>query len=274
MAMAVLQSKTLSAGPIEALFTVDEETTMAGANGLQPGWLRGTTYINLDGEWENTFVIGSAGGATSHITAPYAETVPQDGVPRQLYRLTVGELRGGHSGIDIHLGRGNAIRLLARFLQDAGPTYGLRVAQMEGGTAHNAIPRNAWALVLVPEAQRDALLGACRAYEDALKQSFGDTDPNLAIEVIPAEAPPDLSCMDEQAQAELIAALVATPQCILAMSQAVPGLVETSSVIGVIMRSPGIPAWTRFRSDRRWRTFTRRTKHCIFPASSGLQLSC
>ncbi len=170
IAMAVLQSRTPAAGPIEALFTADEETTMSGAAGLKPDALQGELYINLDGEWEGTFITGSAGGAVASITTSFAETSVPSGMAA--YTLSVQGLKGGHSGVDIHLGRGHATKLLVRFLSTAGPAYGLRIAEISGGSAGNAIPRDATALVCVPESRADAFLQAVDEYQSVIQNEL------------------------------------------------------------------------------------------------------
>ena len=141
IAMAILQSKTLSLGPIEALFTVNEEDGMDGALGLQPGVLQGDTLINLDWETEGSFDIGSAGGDYANIDATYAEV--ETPAATAAYTVTVSGLQGGHSGVNINEGRGHATKLLVRLLSPAAAQYGVRLAQIEGGTAANAIPTSA-----------------------------------------------------------------------------------------------------------------------------------
>ena len=234
VAMAVLRSETLAVGPIEALFTVDEETTMSGADGLQPGVLQGGIDINLDSEEEGTFTIGSAGGEQATSELIYTETV----VPPDMtaYTLTVGGLQGGHSGMDINLGRGHAIKLLVRFLRDA-PTYNLRLANLAGGTAGNAIPREASALVCIPESQTDAFLKAVEEYQVVVQKELAAVEPDLRVQAVPADLP--VTVMDETAQRTLIDALDATPQGVMRMSDAVPDLVETSTNMGIVQSHAG-----------------------------------
>jgi dipeptidase D len=234
VALAVLQSQTLAAGPIEALFTVDEETSMAGANGLLPGVLEGRTYINLDSEEEGTFTIGSAGGVNVDVEFAYAETAVPPGMAA--YTLTVRGLKGGHSGVDINLGRGHAVKLLVRFLRSA-PTYGLRLAGLEGGTATNAIPREASALVCIPVSQTDAFLKAVEEYQSVVQLELAAVEPDLHVLAVPAVLP--AMVMDETVQRTLVDALDATPQGVMRMSDAVPGLVETSTNMGIVQSLAG-----------------------------------
>jgi dipeptidase D len=233
--LALLQSKDLTAGPIEALFTVDEETTMAGADGLQPGLLQGRVYINIDGDMDGVFTIGSAGGAMARVTTPYPEVAVQAGMAA--YQLSVQGLRGGHSGVDINLGRGHAGKLLVRFLRSAAGTYGLRVAGIASGTVGNAIPREASALVVVPQAQADVFVQGAGAYQEIIKDELAATEPNLSVQVTPAEVPAQV--MEEAAQSRLIDALYASPQGVLRMSDAAPGLVETSTNLGILKAQAG-----------------------------------
>jgi dipeptidase D len=229
MIMAVLQDEALQAGPIEGLFTVDEETTMSGINGLAAGVLQGNTLINLDSEAEGTFTIGSAGGERATVLFSY----PQEPAPAGMaaYAVTVTGLKGGHSGVDINLGRGHATKILVRLLTEAGEPYGLRVAALSAGTAGNAIPREAEALVYVPGPQVEPFLQFSEAFDAKVRAELGAVEPDLRVEVTEAATPPGV--MASSAQTTLINALYATPQGVLRMSDAVPGLVETSTNMGI-----------------------------------------
>jgi dipeptidase D len=235
MILAVLQSETLQAGPIEGLFTVDEETNMSGVNGLAPGVLQGTTLINLDSEEEGTFTIGSAGGEHAGVSASYDQVPPQAGMAS--YEVSVTGLMGGHSGVDINLGRGHAIKILTRLLKEAAEPFGLRVASISGGTASNAIPREAAALIFIPQAQVDPFLNFSKDFEAKVRSELQAVEPDLRVAVTEAEVPPEV--MDEEIQRILIDALYATPQGVLRMSDAVPGLVETSTNLGVVNAQDG-----------------------------------
>ena len=229
MILAVLQSDTLQAGPIEGLFTVDEETDMSGINGLAPGVLQGTTLINLDSEEEGTFTIGSAGGEHAEVHFDYEQVAaPAD---MAAYQVEVNGLQGGHSGVDINLGRGNAAKLLVRLLRETANQYGLRMASIESGTAGNAIPREAAALVLLPADQVQPFLAATGEFETTIRSELQAVEPDLQVEVTEATAPPQV--MEENFQRTLLDALYATPQGVIRMSDAVPGLVETSTNMGI-----------------------------------------
>ncbi len=232
IAMAILQSKTLSLGPIEALFTVNEEAGMDGAMGLQAGVLQGSILINLDSENEGEFTIGSAGGESGTVLSTYAESTAPAGM--SAYTLSVRGLKGGHSGVDIDRGRGHAARLLARFLKEAAGKYGVRVARIASGTAGNAIPRDASALMVVPAGQVDAFLKSVQGYEAIVKSELAATEPDLSVQAEPAGDGAPARVMEEKAQRTLINALYGAPQGVMRMSDAVPGLVETSTNMGIV----------------------------------------
>jgi len=235
IAMAVLQSKTLALGPIEALFTVNEEDGMDGALGLQPGLLQGDTLINLDSEDEGVFTIGSAGGAYVDVDGSYTEVATP--AATAAYTVTVSGLQGGHSGVHIDKGRGHATKLLVRLLSPAAAQYGVRLAQIEGGTAANAIPTSASALVVVPVDQVDAFLPYVQQYEGIVQSELAAVEPDLKVEATPAGLPAKV--MDETVQRMLIDVLYGTPQGVIRMSDAVPGLVETSTNMGIVNAADG-----------------------------------
>ena len=235
IAMAILQSKTLSLGPIEALFTVNEEDGMDGALGLQPGMLQGDTLINLDWETEGSFDIGSAGGDYANIDATYAEV--ETPAATAAYTVTLSGLQGGHSGVDINMGRGHATKLLVRLLSPAAAQYGMRLARIEGGTAANAIPDLATALVVVPNDQIDAFLAYVQQYEGIVRSELAATEPDLKVEATLADLPDTV--MDEEVQRLLIDVLYGTPQGVIRMSDTVPDLVETSTNMGIVKAADG-----------------------------------
>jgi dipeptidase D len=235
MIMAALQSETLQIGPLEGLFTVDEETDMSGANGLQADELRGKILINLDWETESIFCIGAAGGGHVDISGSY----PQVSAPTDMvsYQVKVQGLKGGHSGVDINLGRGHAIKLLVRLLKETSAAYGLRIASISGGTASNAIPRDASALVSIADAQVEAFMQASSEFEATIESELAAVEPELRVRVEAVQPPAQV--MDEAFQNTLINALYGTPQGVMRMSDGVPGLVETSTNLGVISAQDG-----------------------------------
>lgn len=229
--MAVLQSQTLQTGPLEGLFTVDEETDMSGANGLKGGVLQGSILINLDSEWEGVFIIGAAGGGHVSVASSYPQVpAPADMVS---YLVKVQGLQGGHSGVEIHLGRGgHAIKLLVRLLRGALEPYELHLATLNGGTAGNAIPREATALVLLREDLVQPLASYVQTFEATVQSELSAVDPDLSFELVAVEPPAWV--MDERFQVILLDALYANPQGVMRMSDALPGLVETSNNLGVV----------------------------------------
>lgn len=227
--LALFAADDLVHGPLEALFTADEETTFSGIDGLSPYELWGDLYINLDNEEEGQFCIGSAGGQDVWIDLSYVpETADVTGTG---YVIEVGGLMGGHSGVDINLGRGNAILILSQLLQGAAP-YGLRVSLLEGGEASNAIPRSAQAVFTLAPEQAAAFASYVADFEAAIRTELGADDPGLTISLSETNLPTDV--LNRETQDSLIAAIVATPNGALEMSTDVPDLVETSSNIGVL----------------------------------------
>ena len=235
IAMAILQAETPPLGPIEALFTVNEEDGMSGALGLQPGLLQGDILIYLDSETEGEFTIGSAGGEYANVTATYPEVEVPGGVAA--YQVNVAGLQGGHSGVDINLGRGHATKLLVRLLAGAAGKYGVRLAQIAGGDAANAITREASALVIVPNDQVDAFVQYVQQFEGIVQSELAAVEPALSVQTAATDLPANV--MDETAQRTLVDALYAMPQGVMRMSDAVPGLVETSTNMGIVKGENG-----------------------------------
>jgi dipeptidase D len=235
ISMSILQSTTLKAGPIEALFTVDEETSLSGANGLKPDTLQGRTLINLDGETEGTFTIGSAGGEDITMNASYKQALAPANMVA--YQVKVSGLQGGHSGADIDKGRGHATKLLVRLLKESLKPYGLRIASIEGGTARNAIPTEASAVVFLSDTNVDAFTKQVQDFEATVQSELKATEPDLSVQLQAVQPPAQV--MDETFQNTLIDALYGTPQGVLRMSDAVPGLVETSTNLGITTAQDG-----------------------------------
>ena len=228
-ALAVLASTDIAHGPIEALITIDEETGLTGANGLQPGRLQAKFLLNLDSEEEGYLTIGCAGGVDTIATRKLTRTAPPAG--SRAYRLKVFGLKGGHSGIDIPAGRGNAIRLLAQVLGAMQPAFGLALASIKGGNKRNAIPREASAMIYLDPAKETAFRGALAAHEAHWRAALGTFDPGLHLAIEPGEAAQALSAADASA---LIHLLMSLPHGVEAMSPDIKGLVQTSTNLGVI----------------------------------------
>lgn len=223
-AMAVLESKDLAHGPIEALFTIDEETGMTGAFGLKASVLKGDILMNLDSEDEGELYVGCAGGLDANIQFAY-RSVP---VPANMcaYKLAITGLKGGHSGMDIILGRANSIKLLFRFIYNAEKNLGLKIASIDGGSLRNAIPREAFAVVVVPSPKCGDLEKMVAQYLNIYKAEFSMTEPSLAFVAEKTAMP--ASIMDDT-QSRAVRAFFGCPNGVVRMSDSVPGLVETSN---------------------------------------------
>jgi len=229
-AMAVLASKDLAHGPVEALFTATEETGMDGANGLGPGMLKGDILINMDSEDEGELYVGCAGGEDANVTFHYSEIpVPAESIS---FKLNVTGLKGGHSGLDINLGRGNANKIFFRLLKEAYKVCGLRLSSISGGNLRNAIPREAFGVVTVPYATADKLVGLIAGMTTIIKRELSATEPTLKIELSKTEMPASL--IDEKTQINLTHAIVACPNGVIRMSDSMAGLVETSTNLAIV----------------------------------------
>ena len=231
LGLAVADAGDVEHPPLELLFTVDEETGLTGARALEPGFVRGRVLLNLDSEDEGVLTVGCAGGQSTQIRmAPAQGAVPREHVA---LRVTVGGLSGGHSGVDIHDQRANAIQALARALQALGGLGDLRLAAADGGTAHNAIPRDAEALVWLPGEASDAAHRAIAALEAALRVEYARTDPALAVSVTDAA---DASAMALTAAdtRRLTDLLLALPHGVDRRSPEIEGLVETSNNLATL----------------------------------------
>ncbi len=218
-------------GPIEILATVEEETGLTGATGLDVSMINGRILLNLDSEEEGEFCVGCAGGGDqAGYFRPNRSEAPADSAR---FELSVGGLLGGHSGIDIALGRGNAIVILVRLLRDldeAGLLLGLET--LSGGSKHNAIPREARAVVRIPAGSADALANRIAGFHDAEAKKLSDVDPGLTVRATPAdgEAPVVLAADLRP----VIDTVLDVPHGVVAMSADIPGLVETSNNVAII----------------------------------------
>ncbi|MGL5759126.1 aminoacyl-histidine dipeptidase [Plesiomonas sp.] len=232
-ALAVVAANDLQHGPLEVLLTIDEESGMTGAFGLQSGWLQGEILINTDSEEEGEIYMGCAGGIDATMTLPVArETAPAD---MQAFTLTVKGLKGGHSGGDIHLYLGNANKMLGRFLFGHAAELGLRLANIQGGTLRNAIPREGSATLLVPTANVARLRALVDKFTDIQRSELSAVEPNLTVLLDNAPMPAQVFAAD--AQQRLLALLHACPNGVMRMSDVVPGVVETSLNLGVVTTS-------------------------------------
>jgi dipeptidase D len=234
-AMAAAEDPAAVHGPLELLLTVDEETGLTGAQGLDATMLKGRILLNLDTEEDATVYIGCAGGSDTN--ARFTVTRQAAATGSAPLRLTARGLRGGHSGTEIHENRGNAIKLVARVL-DAARTAGLlfEIVAMTGGNKRNAIAREAEAVLRVPADQEGAFRALVTERVAALAEEYGEIEPNLAI-TLTAAGDDDASRQVWSAadRDRVLDALVACPHGVQAMSRAVAGLVETSTNLGVVI---------------------------------------
>ena len=228
-ALAVMEDRSLVHGPLEFLFTVDEETGLTGANKIQKGFLNGKMLLNLDSEDEGIFTIGCAGGADSKLALPLER---KKTASKNLYRLHVRGFRGGHSGIDINQGRGNAIKLLARVLAQAQAASKIEVIGVEGGSKHNAIPREAVAVLACPPVQVRSMTMAIKKAFDKIKVEYKAVEPgaDYALEPVPGK---DFA-LTQDCQRALVHFLMALPHGVIAMHPEIAGLVETSTNLAIV----------------------------------------
>jgi dipeptidase D len=232
--LAIMADRSLEHGPLELLFTYDEERGLSGARALDESLLESRILLNLDSEDEGVLTVGCAGGADSLGTWALAA----DAAPKSATALDVRVtgLKGGHSGVEIHTQRGNAIKLLARVLRGLEP-LGARVAKMEGGSKRNAIPAEAAALVSLPKAkaaEATTLAGElCRTF----RAELGAVEPGLEVTVTPIARKP-ARVWKRALQRNVLRALTALPHGVVRMSNAIPGLVETSTNVAVLTQGP------------------------------------
>lgn len=227
MAMVLALDKSLAHPPLELLFTVDEETGLTGANALQGDFLEGKILLNVDSEDEGVFTVGCAGGRDTHISlAAHYEDAPEGFV---MCRVKAGGMTGGHSGVNINEERANAIRVLVRVLLQLRSRHDARLADISGGTAHNAIPRDAWADLFIPRDSFKDVERLVSEMEATLRREFAKTDPNLKV-----SAELQLETMGKRPlntadSGRILDLLIALPHGVAAMSTEIKGLVETSN---------------------------------------------
>ena len=234
-AMAVLQANDIEHGPIEALFTIDEETGMTGAENLKPGVLNADILINMDSEDEGELYIGCAGGIDTNAKFHYnEEDVPKDSIA---FRVDVKGLKGGHSGMDIPLGRGNSNKILTRVLYTVNKTIDLRIADIQSGSLRNAIPREGFAVVTIPNAQVGEFKNFIDELVPLIKAELSETEPELEITYAETDMPAKV--IDKKTSNNLIKAIYGFPNGVIRMSDAMEGLVETSTNLAVVKKQNG-----------------------------------
>lgn len=237
LAMAALADQTLRHGPLEALFTVDEEVGMDGAFGLKPGFLKAEILINCDSEKEGELFVGCAGGADLNISFQYKDDayIPEGDVA---VKISLTGLKGGHSGVDIHLGRANANKLLFRFLKEAVVDYGVRLSSVDGGSLRNAIPREAFAVVTLPAGETDNFWELVSDYQDLYREEYKGIENNISFTAEKVDTP--LTLIPEEIQDDLINAVEGCQNGVISMLHDFPGTVESSSNLAVVKSTEGL----------------------------------
>ncbi len=224
-ALAILEATDIPHGPLEALFTIDEETGLTGAFALKPGQLEGRILINLDSEDEGQLFIGCAGGKDTVVTMPMeTEDVPQGHVA---FKVSITGLKGGHSGDDINKGLGNAVKLMNRFLWNARETFEIALADFNAGNLRNALAREAFAVFTIHPDNEGPLRNYASVFSSEIKNELRVTEPDMTFAIESAEMPEHV--MNSALQADLLDALYACPHGVIAMSREIPGFVETST---------------------------------------------
>ncbi|TXE04377.1 aminoacyl-histidine dipeptidase [Gelidibacter salicanalis] len=233
--MAILESNTIPHPALEALFTIDEETGMTGAKGLEGGLLEGEILLNLDTEEDDEIGVGCAGGIDVTATRTYTEEETPEF--KTGYKITVKGLQGGHSGMDIHRGFGNANKLMNRLLFDGFENFGLRISEIDGGSLRNAIPRESNALIAIDTMNEEAFATEMEEMIADITTEYKTIEPNLTIEITKVETPKLM--MDLGVQEGLTRALYAACNGVYRMSPDIPDLVETSNNIARVIVKDG-----------------------------------
>lgn len=234
-AMAVLEAKDLKHGPLEVLITKDEETGMYGAFGLKEGTLKGDILLNLDSEQEGELYIGCAGGIDITASLEYKEEAPADGFVAR--KLTLKGLRGGHSGLEINEGRGNANKLLARVVHDLLVEFDCQLASFEGGNMRNAIPREAHAILFFNPDDMEGLDDYIKEYEAQINSEYETIESNVSLKMEAVEVP--ATVVPEEIQDNMINILMACQDGVMRMIPTVPDTVETSSNLAIVIIAGG-----------------------------------
>ena len=233
--MAILESNYIEHPAIEALFTIDEETGMTGAMGLEGGILKGKILLNLDTEEDDEIGVGCAGGIDVTAIRTYAEEPVGEG--KIGYKVTVKGLQGGHSGMQIHEGLGNANKIMNRLLFDGFEQFGLRISEIDGGSLRNAIPRESVSIVAVDKVSRDTFESRIKGLANTIRAEYKTMEPELEI-VLEETGTPAL-VMNLGVQESLTRALYAACNGIYRMSADIPDLVETSNNIARVIIKDG-----------------------------------
>lgn len=234
-ALAVMESDEIKHGPLEFVFTIDEETGLTGASEFPGGLLRSKYFLNLDNEDKGTLCIGCSGGLN---TTAKRKVNLKPATQNAGWRIKVSGLRGGHSGIQIHLGRGNALRILGTILQTLFEKLPIELADLSGGSARNAIPREAFAIIALDAEKETELRALAAIAESEWKTDLGNFDPGIRITVQKTETPTKVFDRDDAKRtADLLASI---PHGVLAMSPDIPDLVQTSTNLATVAKKDGV----------------------------------
>lgn len=244
--LAILDSDDIPHGPIECLFTVDEETGLTGAFGLQPNVLKSKVLLNLDSEDDGQIFIGCAGGIDTIGDIPIIHIASKPNTVA--YKLSVGGLLGGHSGDDINKGRGNAIKLLNRFISDYSKIYDIQLADFQGGNLRNAIARSAFAVVTISQCNETDFLKSVQEYDRIFKSELEKTDKDVFFEVEKTDMPEKV--LNDDCFRKLTQLIYSMPHGVLGMSFKLKGIVETSTnLASVNLKDDNVHVVTSQRSD-------------------------
>jgi dipeptidase D len=230
ISLAIIEDKTLKHGPIEALFTVDEETGLTGAFAMESNMLSGKILLNLDSEDFGVITVGCAGGGDSKIQLPL-KTQPINGSMESV-TIKVSGLRGGHSGVDIREQRGNAVKLLTRMLWKAKDDHKFYISDIKGGDKHNAIPREAYAKISIDKSEKDKFISILKSEEKNILQEIKPIDPKFKLEIEDIEKLQ--TTLSDDSQSKLLNLLHGLPHGVDKMSYDIPDLVETSTNLATI----------------------------------------
>lgn len=233
--MTLLASDDIAHPPLEALFTIDEETGMTGALGLKGGLLDGKILLNLDTEDDHELTIGCAGGIDVTATGSYDIEEMQSNMA--CFRLSVKGLTGGHSGMDIHIGRANSNKIMNRLLASSAERFGTRIHSIDGGGLRNAIPRESFSIIAVPEKEENALLVFIDQLSEIIKSEYNTTDPGLSIAIETSDA--ISAVLSKDFQHSFLRSMYTCANGIYRMSPDIPGLVQTSNNVARVLVKDG-----------------------------------
>ena len=267
LALSVLEDKGVKHGPVEVLVTRDEETGMTGANGLKPGVLKGDILINLDSEDEGELCVGCAGGLDAEADFRYRTVASPEGFVG--YTLTVKGLQGGHSGMDISLYRANANKVVARILLPLMEKHGVKLVSFTGGSLRNAIPFEACAEILVPDAAVKAVKKVVDEVFGQIKAEFAESDPSASMQFVKTAAAPRY--IGDKVAPAVVKALLACPSGVIRMSRTMEGLTETSINMAIVRTEKGhitIHSLMRSAVDSAKAALADRVR-CIFEAAGA-----